>query len=119
VILDKVLELINTDDEFVLDGFPRTIPQANWLLDQVHQGRFKLSAVINLDASEEVVRGRLMQRGRVDDTDDAINERFKEYRTVTLPILDHFRQEGVTVCDIEAAQSPRDVHDAILKCIGE
>lgn len=119
LILDKVLELINVEEEFVLDGFPRTIPQANWLLEQVHKRRFELSAVVNLDASEEVVRGRLMQRGRVDDTEDAINERFKEYRTVTMPILEHFRQEGVTVCNINAAQTPREVHDAILKCIGE
>src|SRR6478736_5444274 len=40
-ILDKVLELIDVEQEFVLDGFPRTIPQADWLLEQVHAGRFK------------------------------------------------------------------------------
>lgn len=116
-ILDTVLNLIATDQEFVLDGFPRTIPQVNWLLDQVHKKRFALSAVVNLQASEDVVRARLKQRGRLDDTDEAINQRFEEYRTVTLPILDHFRQEGVAVCDIDASHGARQVRDAILKCI--
>lgn len=116
-ILDKVFELMDTSQEFVLDGFPRTIPQADWLLDQVHAGRFKLSAVVNLVASEEVVRQRLVSRGRQDDTDDAIAKRFEEYRTVTLPILDHFRKEGIEVCEVDAAQSPRIVHDAILRCV--
>lgn len=116
-ILDKVFDLIDPTQEFILDGFPRTIPQADWLLDQVHAGRFKLTAVINLSASEEVVKSRLIARGRQDDTDDAIAERFREYRAVTLPILEHFRAEDVPVCDIDAAQSPRQVHDAILACI--
>lgn len=116
-ILDKVFDLIDPTQEFVLDGFPRTIPQADWLLDQVHEGRFELTAVINLAASEDVVRDRLMQRGRVDDTESAIAERFNEYRNVTLPILEHFKNEDVRVCDIDAAQDPRTVHDAILKCI--
>lgn len=118
-ILDKVFELIDPTQEFVLDGFPRTIPQADWLLDQVHAGRFKLTAVVNLSASEDVVKQRLISRGRQDDTDEAIAERFREYRSVTLPILEHFRQEGVDVCDINAAQDPRIVHDEILKCIDE
>ncbi len=117
IILDKVFELIDPTQEFVLDGFPRTIPQANWLIKQVHDGRFKLTAVINLSASEAVVRERLMSRGRVDDTNEAISHRFEEYRASTLPILDHFRTEGIKVCDIDAAQQPRVVHDAILKCI--
>lgn len=118
-ILDKVFELIDPTQEFILDGFPRTIPQVDWLLDQVKEDRFGLTAVINLSASEDVVRERLVARGRVDDNDDAIAERFREYRAVTLPILDHFKREHVTVCDIDAAQDPRAVHDAILKCIDE
>lgn len=116
-ILDKVFELIDPTQEFILDGFPRTIKQADWLLEQVKNGRFDLTAIINLDASEDVVRQRLMARGRQDDTTEAISERFREYRTVTLPILDHFRAENIRVCDINAAQDPREVHDAILKCI--
>ena len=116
-LMDKVLELIDTKQEFVLDGFPRTVPQADWLLDQVHHGRFSLTAVIHLAASEEVVRERLLERGRLDDTEEAIAKRFSEYRETTLPIIDHLRQEGANVCDIDAGQSPRDVHDTILECV--
>jgi adenylate kinase len=116
-ILDTVLNLIDAKQEFVLDGFPRTTPQADWLLEQVQKERLQLTAVINLDASEEVVRERLMSRGRRDDNTNAINERFAEYKSVTLPILDYFKKEGVHVYNIDAAQSPREVHDEILKCI--
>lgn len=117
-ILDTVLNLIAADQEFVLDGFPRTITQANWLLEQVHKKRLSLTAVVNLDASEDVVRDRLMARGRQDDTEEAIAKRFEEYRTVTLPILEHLKQEGVDVYNIDAAAAPREVHDAIVKHIG-
>jgi adenylate kinase len=117
MILDKVFDLIDTKQEFILDGFPRTIAQADWLLDQAHRGRFDLTAVINLDASEEVVKERLLARGRQDDTDESIARRFEEYRAVTLPILDYFKQEGVSVHSIDAAQDPRIVHDEILKCV--
>lgn len=114
-VVDKVLELIDVHEEFVLDGFPRTIPQADWLLEQVHKGRFKLSAVVHLTASEDVVRQRLLERGRQDDTDQAIAQRFSEYRSTTLPILEHLKQEGAPVYSIDAAQEPRAVHDAILR----
>jgi len=116
-MVDKVFELIDTEQEFVLDGFPRTIRQADWLLDEVHKGRFGLSAVVHLTASEDVVRSRLLERGRQDDTDDAIAKRFSEYRNETLPIIDHFKKEGAKVCDIDAAQDVRAVHDAILNCV--
>ncbi len=115
-MMDKVLDLIDTKQEFVLDGFPRTVPQADWLLDQVHKGRFSLSSVIHLAASEDVVRSRLLERARLDDTGEAIAKRFSEYRQVTLPIIEHLRQEGARVCDIDASQEPRVVHDAILAC---
>lgn len=116
-VLDKVFELIDLNEEFVLDGFPRTVYQADWLLDQVQAGRFHLTAIINLVASPEVVKGRLMTRGRQDDTEEAIEERFSEYKEVTLPILDHFRAEGVTVHDVDATQDPIRVHEDIMRCV--
>ncbi len=115
-LMDKVLELIDTNQEFVLDGFPRTVRQADWLLEQVAKQRFKLSAIVHLTASEAVVRSRLLDRGRQDDTEEAIAKRFDEYRNSTLPIIDHFKKEGAKVCDIDAAQDPRQVHDDILNC---
>ena len=118
-LLDKVLELINTDDEFVLDGFPRTIPQVDWLLKQVHEGRFKLSAVVHLAASEEVVKSRLLERGRQDDTDEAIAKRFAEFRNETTPILEYLKKEGAKVCEVDASKDVRAVHDDILACVDQ
>jgi adenylate kinase family enzyme len=71
-----------------------------------------------LSATEEVVRERLRGRGRIDDTEEAIEKRFEEYREVTLPILEHLRKEEVPVHDINADQPPQDVHDAILAVVG-
>lgn len=113
-ILDKIFDLIDTEQQFILDGFPRTVPQADWLIEQGDKGRFKLDAVVHLAASEEVVRERLLARGRIDDNQAAIDERFREYRAVTLPILDHFQQREVPIYTVDAAQTPEQVHNEIV-----
>lgn len=116
-LLDKVFDMIDTKQEFVLDGFPRTIPQADWLCDQVKSGRFDLHAIINLIASKEIVFKRLEHRGRPDDTKEAIAERITEYEAVTQPILDHFRKQDVPVFDIDADRDARVIHDELLEYI--
>lgn len=116
-LLDKVFDMIDTRQEFVLDGFPRTIPQADWLCDQVKAGRFELHAVINLVASESVVFKRLESRGRPDDTKEAIAARFSEYHAVTEPILAHFRDQQIPVHDVDADREPRVIHDELLAYI--
>lgn len=113
-MIDKVLDLINLNEEFVFDGFPRTLKQAEWLMDQVHMGRFAISGVFHLSASEDVVLERLKQRGRTDDTDEAIRTRFDEYKAVTLPIIEGFKNDGIAVHDIDGAASPQEVHDQIM-----
>lgn len=113
-LIDKTLKMIDVDKEFLLDGFPRTKSQADWLLKQVKDGRFALTAIFNLTASPEVVKDRLLKRGRQDDTEAAIKKRFDEYESVTLPIIDYFRQAGISVYDIDASQDPMAVHDKIL-----
>ena len=91
--------------------------QADWLLKNVDKGRFSLTAVIHLNASKDVVRKRLKQRGRQDDTEEAIAKRFDEYEAVTIPIINHFRQLGVHVYDIDGGNDPATVHREITRII--
>lgn len=116
-VVRKTFSLIDTSEEFVMDGFPRTVPQTDWLLNQVRAGELQLTAVCNLVATREVVKSRLLARGRQDDTEEVIEHRFHEYETVTLPIIDHFREAGAHVYDIDADKDPITVHDQILSCI--
>ncbi len=117
-LVDKTLKLIDTSDEFLLDGFPRTIVQTDWLLAEINKGRLPLTAVFNLTADLDIVKKRLLARGRQDDTELAIQKRFTEYQKTTLPILDHFRAAGLPVYSIDADQDPITVHDQIMQHIG-
>ncbi len=118
-VLDTVFEVIDTKQEFILDGFPRTVVQADWLLKNVDKGRFPLTAVIHLNASKDVVRERLKKRGRLDDNEEAITKRFNEYERVTVPIINHFKELGVHVYDIDGGKDPNTVHQEITRIIDD
>ena len=118
-LVDKTLNLIDVSQEFVLDGFPRTTGQADWLLEQVHSGRLHLTAIFNLRATPEIVQQRLLKRGRLDDTKEAIAKRFVEYKTMTMPIVNYIKDEGAPVYDIDADKDPITVHDQIMHYIDE
>ena len=118
-LVDRTLNLIDLNEEFLLDGFPRTKVQTDWLLKEIKTGRLNLTAVFNLTASRAVVKKRLLARGRQDDTEQAIEKRFKEYEEMTLPIVDYIRQSGARVYDVDADQDPITVHDKIMALISE
>lgn len=116
-LVDRTLNLIDLNEEFLLDGFPRTKGQVDWLINEVEKGRLKLTAVFNLTASRDVVKKRLLARGRQDDTEKAIDNRFVEYETMTLPIVEYIRKSGSPVFDINADLDPITVHDQIMDLI--
>ncbi len=66
-IVEQVLSSLPDDEEVLMDGFPRTVPQAEWLLEQVKAGTFDVKAAIHLVASREAVKRRLIKRARIDD----------------------------------------------------
>jgi adenylate kinase len=117
-VVDKVLELIDTKEQFILDGFPRTKPQVDWLLEQAEAGRFELPTVINLEVSEEVIRERLHKRGRLDDTEQAITVRYKLYLDETRPLLEYMGKKGIEVNSIDADRDPQAIHRDILRALG-
>jgi adenylate kinase len=117
-IVDQVLSSLPDSEEVLLDGFPRTIPQAEWLLEQVKAGRVQLQLAFHLVASREAVKQRLMQRGRIDDKEAAIEARFDEYERSTSPLLDWLSKHGVEVVDVDAERSVEAVNDDLVKHLG-
>lgn len=116
-LVQKIFRVVDTEHEFVMDGFPRTTAQADWLLSQRRHGQLDITAVIHLQASEEVVLERLLQRGRQDDQTAVIKERFREYEESTRPILSEFQEDGVAVFEINGEGDVEAIHEDIVKAI--
>jgi adenylate kinase len=116
VTIEVVRARLGQDDTlngFVLDGFPRTQPQAE-ALDRVlvEVDRGELSAVLDFEIGDEIAVQRLLGRaeveGRSDDTPDKIQHRLDVYHEQTEPLIEHFRARGLLV-PIDAERSIEDV----------
>lgn len=118
-IVEQVLSSLPDDEEVLMDGFPRTIPQAEWLLDQIKSGRFRLNAAFHLVASPDTVKERLIKRARIDDVESAIEERFKEYERSTAPVIKWLLDHGVEVLDVNAERPPETVNADLVKYLSE
>jgi adenylate kinase len=101
IMAELVRERIQRPDAaagFILDGFPRTIPQAETLEDILGNAA-PISAVINFSVPEGVLEARLLERsraeGRSDDRTETIRERIRVYREKTSPLVGYYRQKGL------------------------
>jgi len=98
----------DTDGGFVLDGFPRTIAQAEALDEMLRGIERALSAVLELQLDEEeAVRrllGRAAEEGRSDDTPEVVRNRMRVYREQTEPLVAYYLAQG-TLVGVDAAGS--------------
>ena len=94
-------ELVNAEAGFVLDGFPRTVPQAEALDDMLEEIDRPLSIILLLQLDDAISRERLTRRaqleGRADDTPEAIDRRLAEYHAKTEQVVDHYLTTGKLV----------------------
>jgi adenylate kinase len=119
-LLEKEFERIKApSQEFILDGSPRTMEQAEWLVEKVKKQELKMTAVIHLNTDRDVAKARLLSRGRPDDHEKAINERFAEYEKVIIPILNYMHNQGFPIYEINAEQPKEEVDQDIEKFLIE
>jgi len=97
-----VAERIDEDDArkgFILDGFPRTIPQAEALDQMLAERGVKLDAVVEITADAETLTKRIINRalesGRADDNEEVVRNRLNVYREQTAPLVDYYRRKGL------------------------
>lgn len=103
--------------EFILDGAPRSIGQAGWLVGKIKADEVKLTAIIHLNVSRETTLARMLKRGRDDDTEEVISERFRQYEAITNPVLDYLRSQGLQVIEIDGERSADEVEREVWKAL--
>jgi adenylate kinase len=79
---------------FILDGFPRTITQAEALEAFLGGKGRSIEGVVSLLVDEEEVIQRMLHRGRDDDNEETIRNRLKVYHRETKPLVQYFRERG-------------------------
>ena len=98
LIIDLIRERMEQPDAaqgYLLDGFPRTIAQAEALDVLLAQRRTPLDAVLELRVPDEALFQRLAGRGRADDQPEVIRRRLEAYRRQTEPLLTYYRKQGL------------------------
>ena len=118
IVLSIVEERIAKDDcekGFILDGFPRTVNQAE-KLDLLLSTNNKLDYVLRIKVDEEEIIKRLIDRAREDDKPDIIKNRFKTYNSETQPLIP-FYEERKILFNIDGMQEIEKVSEDIKKVI--
>jgi len=100
---DTVVELVvdelqkpEYENGYILDGFPRTIPQAKALDEFLSSKNSKIDLLLNLEVPEQELIDRILSRaeGRSDDTPEKIKTRLAVYHEETAPVLNHYADQN-------------------------
>jgi adenylate kinase len=114
-LMGQALKRAKNIDRVILDGFPRELSQAKWLVETQPEHERSIAIVIVLEVPRSELLKRIEVRGRVDDTPEAVDERLKIYRTEIYPILTYLTEQGVNIAHIDGTGTVGQVHDRIME----
>ncbi len=119
-IIEKTIKNNPDVNGFLFDGFPRTFVQAYILEGLMIKMNTKLDLLISIEVSEEESVKRLLNRGktsgRLDDNEEVIRNRLKEYNNKTLPVLNFFKERGNYVA-VNGLQDIQEVATDIVQIV--
>jgi adenylate kinase len=131
VVVAIVADRIDQPDAkrgFILDGFPRTVPQAEALDGMLDDKGFRLDGVVALEVDPDILVRRIASRVeqmkargeplRPDDNPEVLKERLAAYRTQTAPLVDYYRSKGALRA-VDGMASIADVSAAIGRALAD
>jgi adenylate kinase len=102
-LVEDRIEQPDAADGFILDGYPRSVEQAQALDEMLKNHNTKLDAVLEFVVSEAELFERLKSRGRADDTEEVIHNRMQVYRDETEPLLEYYSRNNLQTVDAVGA----------------
>jgi adenylate kinase len=125
IVAQRILQP-DAENGFILDGFPRTVAQAQSLDDLLRAEQLNLDCVLELRVDEDILLGSILNRAReakinghavrADDTEEALKVRLQEYRRQTEPLTDYYRSKGI-LTSVDGLQSINIVAASLLEAI--
>lgn len=112
-ILSDALQRAKDIDRVILDGYPRKLEQAKWLIENQPKHERSIGLAVVLEVPRNELEKRLRVRGRIDDTQEVIEERLNIYRQEIYPILSYLTEQKVKIAHIDGTGSVGQVHDRI------
>lgn len=120
LVRERTLEP-DTRGGYILDGFPRTVPQAAALDAMLAERGQQLDAVISLAVSEDVILERLASRksqeSRADDDAETVRRRIEVYREQTEPLVDYYRHAG-RLLEVQGVGGIDDIYRTLQDALG-
>ncbi len=115
LVVNSLSKDITENSTIITDGYPRTIKQSESFVELMNfYGRNDVK-IIYIELSKEEAIKRMKLRGRSDDTDEGIANRFDEYTKNVIPSMEYFRgKDGYTILNINGEQSIEEVHEEII-----
>ena len=101
---------------WLLDGFPRTVPQAEALDPLLFELQQPIEAVVLLELDDAVLIQRLLSRGRADDSEGVIRNRLEVYRDKTSPLISYYREKNLLIT-VPAEGNVEDITDRITESL--
>lgn len=100
-------------EHVILDGYPRQLGQAQWLIQTEPEHERSVNLIIVLEVPKSEIMRRLKLRGRADDQPETIDERLNIYRQEVYPILNYFTELKVPITHLDGTGTVGEVHDRI------
>jgi len=105
-------------DGVILDGYPRTVEQAEWVDEDFAAAGHPITLVVSLTGDEDVIVERLSARGRPDDAPDIVRRRLAVYAAETAPVEAHYRDADLLV-EVDGVGDVEEVYARIVRAIDE
>ncbi len=96
-LIRERLQQSDTDNGWILDGFPRNVAQAEFLEKLLSELNQDCDYALNLEVADSVLIQRLLGRGRKDDNESTISRRLDVYREQTAPVIEFYKQRELLV----------------------
>lgn len=118
LVVSYISKNIKEDSVIITDGYPRTIEQSKSFEEIMKFYGRNNTKIIYIELEKEEAVKRMKLRGRADDTDEGIRNRFDEYTKNVIPSMNYFKdKEGYDIFKINGNQNIEDVHKEIINKI--
>ena len=114
-VIGDALDKVDDKNKLILDGFPRQIDQAKWMVEMGYIHGNTNDIIVIVEVPEHILVARFAGRGRVDDTPESIEQRLKIYNEESSRIFEYLASQNVKTIRIDGSGKVGQIHDNLME----